>query len=85
MLGQLQSPSERRLFVPSRDPSSQLPFPHQTFDSKTGAQKWARLIERDTDRGSSRDSSAVDWSTLRYVLWRYLAEVTRAVISYVHC
>lgn len=55
-------------------------FPSQTktFDTKAEAQKWARMIERDMDRGAWRDTSAAERSTLGDVLRRYLAEVTPA-------
>jgi integrase len=55
-------------------------FPSQTktFDTKAEAQKWARMIERDMDRGAWRDSSAAERSTLGDVLRRYAAEVTPA-------
>lgn len=55
-------------------------FPTQTktFDTKAKAQKWARMIERDMGRGSWRDSSAAERSTLGDVLRRYLAEVPPA-------
>lgn len=55
-------------------------FPTQakTFDTKAEAQKWARMVERDMDRGSWRDTSAADNSTLGDVLRRYLSEVTPA-------
>lgn len=55
-------------------------FPSQTktFDTKGEAQKWARMVERDMDRGAWRDSSAAERSTLGDVLRRYLAEVTPA-------
>jgi len=55
-------------------------FPSQTktFNTKAEAQRWARMVERDMDRGAWRDSSAADKSTLSDVLSRYLAEVTPA-------
>jgi hypothetical protein len=55
-------------------------FPSQTktFDTKGAAQKWARMIERDMDRGAWRDSSAAERSTLGDVLRRYVAEVNPA-------
>jgi integrase len=55
-------------------------FPSQTktFDTKGEAQRWARMVERDMDRGAWRDSSAAEKSTLADVLRRYLAEVTPA-------
>lgn len=53
-------------------------FPSQTktFETKTDAQKWARMVERDMDRGAWRDSAVAERSTLGDVLRRYLAEVT---------
>lgn len=55
-------------------------FPSQTktFEKKSDAQRWARMIERDMDRGAWRDSAAAERSTLGDVLRRYLAEVTPA-------
>jgi integrase len=53
-------------------------FPVQckTFETKADAQKWARMVERDMDRGSWRDTGAAEVMTLGDVLRRYLAEVT---------
>lgn len=55
-------------------------FPTQTktFEKKTDAQKWARMVERDMDRGVWQDRSAAEASTLGDILRRYLSEVTPA-------
>lgn len=55
-------------------------FPSQskTFETKGDAQRWARMIERDMDRGAWRDSAAAERSTLGDVLRRYLTDVTPA-------
>lgn len=55
-------------------------FPSQTktFETKTEAQKWARMVERDMDRGAWRDSALAERTTLGDILRRYLAEVTPA-------
>src|SRR5438876_9013830 len=55
-------------------------FPTQTktFETKTDAQKWARMIERDMDRGAWHKSSAAEVATLGDVLRRYLVDVTPA-------
>lgn len=41
-------------------------------------QRWPRMIEHDMDRGTWRDSTSAQRSTLGDVLRRYLAEVTPA-------
>ena len=55
-------------------------FPSQTktFETKSDAQKWARMVERDMDRGAWRDTSLADVSTLGDTMRRYLKDVTPA-------
>lgn len=55
-------------------------FPSQTktFETKTDAQRWARMVEREMDQGAWRDSSLAERTSLGDILRRYMAEVTPA-------
>lgn len=52
------------------------PSQTKTFERKTDAEKWARMIEREMDRGQWRDSGTEVGATLGDVLRRYMNEVT---------
>ena len=52
------------------------PSKTKTFETKSDAVKWARMIERDMDLGMWRDTSAAESMTLGEVLTRYKKEVT---------
>ena len=54
------------------------PSQTKTFDTKPEAQRWARMVERDMDRGAWRDTSLAQKYTLGEVLSRYCNEVTPA-------
>lgn len=54
------------------------PSKTKTFETKTDATKWARMIERDMDRGAWQDISLAERITLGEVLARYKNEVTSA-------
>lgn len=54
------------------------PSKTKTFETKTDATKWARMIERDMDRGAWQDTSLAERLTLGEVLSRYKNEVTSA-------
>jgi integrase len=53
-------------------------FPEQTrsFDTKASAEKWARDVERDLDRGIFVDRTEAEKNTLSDLIERYLREVT---------
>lgn len=51
------------------------PSKTKTFEKKSDAVKWARMIERDMDRGTWHDTSAAESITLGEVLTRYRTEV----------
>lgn len=53
-------------------------FPRQTrtFKTKAEAEKWARAIENEYDRGLNIDRSEAEKNTLKELLERYLAEIT---------
>lgn len=53
-------------------------FPKQskTFETKAEAERWARLIESEMDRGVFRSRAEAESTTLRECLERYLREVT---------
>lgn len=53
-------------------------FPNQTrsFDTKAQAQRWARDLERDMDRGFFVDRTESEKNSLRDLIERYVREVT---------
>src|SRR5471032_1058637 len=54
------------------------PTKTKTFNTKSEAQRWARMVERDMDQGAWKDTSSAEQFTLGDILKRYLAEVTPA-------
>ena len=54
------------------------PTKTKTFEIKSDAVKWARMIEREMDRGTWHDNSQAESMTFGDVLTRYQAEVTPA-------
>jgi len=52
------------------------PTKTRTFELKADAEKWARMIEREMDRGLWQESGAETTSTLGDVLRRYMNDVT---------
>jgi len=52
------------------------PTKTKTFQTKSDAIKWARMIERDIDRGTWQDSSLAEKITLGSLLNRYKNEIT---------
>lgn len=52
------------------------PVQSRTFDTKAEAERWARDVERDMDRGVFADRSEAEKNTLGDVLSRYLKEIT---------
>lgn len=52
------------------------PSQTKTFETKADAEKWARMVEREMDRGAWQDRSAAEASTLGDVLRRYMSDVT---------
>ena len=56
-------------------PARLYPDQSKTFQTKTEAQDWAKAIETDINRGSWRDRSSADSTTLYSLLDRYLKDV----------
>lgn len=54
------------------------PTKTKTFEIKSDAVKWARMVEREMDRGTWHDNSQAESMTFGDVLTRYQAEVTPA-------
>ena len=52
------------------------PVQSRTFDNKTLAERWAREVENDMDRGDFVDRSEAEKNTLGAVLDRYRREIT---------
>jgi integrase len=52
------------------------PSKTKTFETKADATKWARMIERDIDRGAWQDTSLAEKLSLGEVLMRYKNEIT---------
>jgi len=48
----------------------------KTFETKLEAQKWARLIESEIDRGVFLDRSSAESTTLKEILVRYAREIS---------
>ncbi len=49
---------------------------HQSFKTKQEAEKWARSIESEMDKGSYVDLSIAEKTTFREIIERYMREVT---------
>lgn len=53
----------------------------KTFQIKSDAEKWARQVEREIDRGSFKNNSLAEKTTFKEIIQRYLVEVTPAMKS----
>ena len=52
----------------------------KSFKTKTEAERWARLLESEIDRGVFVDRTDAQRTTIAELIDRYLAEVTRVAL-----